>query len=86
MQTVLLVIIAAYSVITAFTFVTLPVEFDASKRALAWMTNKGIVTTAEHSMAKDALNTAAMSYVVVALSSAATLLYYVYSFLGINRD
>ncbi len=84
LQTVLLIVIAAYGVITLFSLVTLPVEYDASKRALAWMTNKRIVTHGEHAMAKDALNTAALTYVVVALGSVATLLYYVASFLNTN--
>jgi len=84
LQTVLLVIIAAHGVITLFSFVTLPVEYDASKRALTWMTEREIVTQNEHAMAKDALNTAALTYVVAALGSAATLLYYVASFLSSN--
>lgn len=82
---VLLVIIGAYGVMTLFSFVTLPVEFDASKRALAWIDERGIVTTEEHDMAKDALKWAAMTYVVVALGSLVTLLYYLSMFLG-SRD
>ncbi len=81
----LLVIIGAYGVMTLFSFVTLPVEFDASKRALAWIDERGIVTRDEHGMAKDALKWAAMTYVVVALGSLVTLLYYVSLFLG-SRD
>ena len=73
--------ILLFSLTTLFSFVTLPVEFDASRRALAWMDKRGIVTTAEHGMAKDALWWAAMTYVVAALSSLATLLYYVSIFL-----
>ncbi|MBG8554497.1 zinc metallopeptidase [Hymenobacter guriensis] len=69
--------IVLFSLTTLFSFVTLPVEFDASKRALAWIDKRGIVTPQEHSMAKDALWWAAMTYVVAALSSLATLLYYV---------
>lgn len=84
-QWALLVIIAAYGVMTLFSFVTLPVEFDASKRALAWIEERGIVTTAEHSMAKDALKWAAMTYVVAAIGSLVTLLYYISIFLG-RRD
>lgn len=84
--TILLLIIGAYGVITLFSFVTLPVEFDASKRALVWMTDRGVVTREEHAMAKDALNTAAMTYVIAALGALATLLYYVASFMGISRD
>ena len=67
--------------IALFSFVTLPVEFDASRRALAWMDKRGVVTTQEHAMAKDALWWAAMTYVVAAISSLATLLYYVTIFM-----
>lgn len=84
-QTALLVIIACYGVFTLFAFVTLPVEFDASKRALAWVKQRDIVTTEEHGMAKDALKWAAMTYVVAAVGSLVTLLYYVSLFLG-GRD
>ncbi|MFM8834018.1 MAG: zinc metallopeptidase, partial [Cytophagales bacterium] len=59
MDTALLIIIACYGVFALFAVVTLPVEFDASKRALAWIENRGIVNRQEHNMAKDALNTAA---------------------------
>ena len=84
-QLVLMVIIGAYTVFTLFSLVTLPVEFDASNRALAWIDAKGIVTSQEHEQAKDALKWAAMTYVVAALGSLVTLLYYVSIFLG-NRD
>ncbi|RYU78711.1 zinc metallopeptidase [Hymenobacter persicinus] len=77
--------IALFSITTLFSFVTLPVEFDASRRALAWIDKRGIVTPQEHAMAKDALWWAAMTYVVAAISSLATLLYYVSIFLG-GRD
>ncbi|WP_022825543.1 zinc metallopeptidase [Hymenobacter norwichensis] len=77
--------IVLFSLTTIFSFVTLPVEFDASKRALAWIDKRGIVTPQEHAMAKDALWWAAMTYVVAALSSLATLLYYVSIFMG-SRD
>ncbi|MFT7234176.1 MAG: Zn-dependent membrane protease YugP [Cyclobacteriaceae bacterium] len=86
MQTALLIIIACYAVFTLFSFVTLPVEYDASNRALAWIQDRNIVNASEQEMAKDALNTAAMTYVVVALSSLATLLYYVMIYLGGSRD
>ena len=69
--------IAFFVLTTLFSFITLPVEFDASSRALAWMDSRGIVTTREHGMAKDALWWAAMTYVVAAISSLATLFYYV---------
>jgi len=85
MDIVIYTLIACQSVITVFALVTLPVEFDASNRALAWLTNKGIVLQSEHSMAKDALKWAAMTYVIAALSAVATLLYYVMMLLG-RRD
>lgn len=85
-STALLVIIVCYGVFTLFAFVTLPVEFDASKRALAWIESRGIVTRDEHSMAKDALKWAAMTYVVAALGALTTLIYYVMIFLGGSRD
>ena len=84
-QTVLLVIIGCYFVITLFSLVTLPVEFDASKRALAWMSSRGITQGPEHDMAKDALKWAAMTYVVAAIGSLVMLAYYALMFLG-NRD
>ena len=77
--------IGLFALTTLFSFVTLPVEFDASRRALAWMDRSGVVTTQEHAGAKDALWWAAMTYVVAALSSLATLLYYVSIFMGGNR-
>jgi Zn-dependent membrane protease YugP len=77
--------IVLFSLTTLFSFVTLPVEFDASRRALVWMDKRGIVTTQEHGMAKDALWWAAMTYVVAAISSLATLLYYVMMFMGGSR-
>lgn len=81
-STALLVIIGCYSIFTLFAFVTLPVEYDASKRALAWIQDRNIVDSREHGMAKDALNTAAQTYLVAALGSLATLLYYVLMFMG----
>jgi Zn-dependent membrane protease YugP len=76
---VLMVGIGALALVTLFSFITLPVEFDASRRALAWLNNNYSVmqTSEEHDMAKDALWWAAMTYVVAALGSLATLLYYV---------
>lgn len=73
--------IVLFAATTVFAFVTLPVEFDASNRALAWLNNSGMVSSREHEMAKDALKWAAMTYVVAALSSLATLLYYIMIFL-----
>lgn len=85
LNTALLIIIACYSVFTLFAFVTLPVEYDASKRALAWISDRNIVNPEEHAMAKDALNAAASTYLIAALGALATLLYYVMLFLG-SRD
>lgn len=85
MQTILLVIVAAQFVITLFSLVTLPVEFDASRRALAWIDERGVVTSQEHAMAKDALHWAAMTYVVAAISAITQLLYFVMMMLG-SRD
>ncbi|MFC5270863.1 zinc metallopeptidase [Adhaeribacter terreus] len=78
--------VALFAMTTLFSFITLPVEFDASRRALAWIDQKGIVTTQEHGMAKDALKWAALTYVVAALGSLATLLYYASMLLGGRRD
>jgi uncharacterized protein len=83
--TALLIIIVCYAVFAAFALITLPVEFDASKRALAWVESRGIVTPKEHDMAKDALKWAAMTYVVAAIGAVTTLVYYIMMFLG-SRD
>ncbi|HLR49071.1 MAG TPA: zinc metallopeptidase [Candidatus Sphingobacterium stercoripullorum] len=78
--------VGALAVTTLFAFVTLPVEFDASKRALAWLDQAGIThSTDEHAGAKDALKWAAMTYVVAALSALVTLLYYASILFG-RRD
>jgi Zn-dependent membrane protease YugP len=84
-DTALLVIIACYGVFALFALITLPVEFDASRRALAWIEQRGIVTRQEHDMAKDALKWAAMTYVVAAVGAITTLLYYLMLFMG-RRD
>jgi Zn-dependent membrane protease YugP len=73
----LLIGIIMLSAITLFSLITLPVEFDASKRAMAWLNQRGIVQPQESAMAANALHWAAMTYVVAALSSLATLLYYI---------
>lgn len=73
----LLLGILLFAATVVFTIVTLPVEYDASNRALAWLESKQMVTNTEHDAAKDALKWAARTYVVAALSSIATLLYYV---------
>lgn len=81
----ILVIIGCYSIFALFALITLPVEFDASRRALAWIENRGIVNRQEHDMAKDALKWAAMTYVVAAIAALASLMYWVMIFLG-RRD
>jgi len=84
-QTVLLVVIIAQAIITAFTLVTLPVEYDASDRALVWLEGAGITTPYEHDKAKNALKWAANTYLVAALAAVTQLAYYIMMFLG-NRD
>ncbi|WP_299105864.1 zinc metallopeptidase [uncultured Winogradskyella sp.] len=81
-NTVFLIGIALFGVTTLFTFITLPVEYDASNRALAWLENKNMVTREEQAGAKDALKWAARTYLVAALGSLATLLYFVSIFLN----
>jgi len=85
-ETVLLVLIAANIFITSFALITLPVEFDASSRALAWMKTKNIVTTDEYDGAQDALKWAALTYVVAAAGALANLLYFISLFLGRKND
>ena len=77
-----LVGIVLFGVTTLFTFITLPVEYDASNRALAWLENKQMLTQEEHEGAKDALKWAARTYLVAALGSLATLLYFISMFMG----
>jgi len=77
--------IALFAITTLFSVVTLPVEFDASKRALVWLNNTGITRGEEHSQAKDALKWAAMTYVVAALASVATLIQYILIYLSGSR-
>lgn len=74
--------IVMFAFTTLFSFITLPVEFDASKRALVWLNGTQMTQGEEHDQAKDALNWAAMTYVVAAIGSLATLLYYVAIFMG----
>ena len=78
--------IVCYAVFALFAIVTLPVEFDASNRALAWVKSRNIVTTQEYDMAQDALKWAAMTYVVAAIGAITTLVYYVMLYLGGSRD
>lgn len=73
----LLIGIILFALTTIFSFITLPVEFDASRRALAWLDSSGVARSQEHTTAKNALWWAAMTYVVAALASLATLLYYI---------
>ncbi len=80
--TVLLIGIVLFGIGTLFSFITLPVEYDASKRALAWLESSRMVTQDEHAAAKDALKWAARTYVVAALGSLATLLYFISVFIG----
>lgn len=78
--------VALFAITTLFTFITLPVEYDASNRALAWLKNKNIVTREEYAGAEDSLKWAARTYVVAALGSLAQLLYWVYRLMGSSRD
>ncbi|HLF65941.1 MAG TPA: zinc metallopeptidase [Saprospiraceae bacterium] len=79
----MLVVIIAFAVTTLFSVVTLPVEFDASRRALVWLDNSGVTrTSTEYDGAKDSLKWAALTYVVAALSALAMLVYLVLSYLG----
>jgi len=81
----LLIGIILFAATTIFSFITLPVEINASQRALAWLSNAGITNYSTHEPAKDALKTAAYTYVIAALGSLATLIYYVMLYLG-RRD
>ena len=76
----MLIVIVAFAITTLFSFVTLPVEFDASRRALVWLDNSGVTRGAEYDGAKDALWWAAMTYVSAALSSLVMLLYLILRF------
>ena len=78
--------VALFAISTAFAFITLPVEYDASNRALAWLKNKNIVTREEYAGAEDSLKWAARTYVVAALGSLAQLLYWIYRLMGSSRD
>jgi len=81
----LLIGIIGYAIMTLFSFITLPVEIDASKRALAWLNSSGITSYGTHEKAENALRWAAYTYVIAALGSLATLLYYIMLFMG-RRD
>jgi Zn-dependent membrane protease YugP len=83
--TVLLIGIILMAVTVLFTLITLPVEFDASKRALAWLNQTNVTNNTEYPMAKDALKWAATTYVVAALAAVVTLVQYIMLYLG-RRD
>ncbi len=78
----LLLAIIAQAAITLFTLITLPVEFDASRRAMEWMQESGIVVAQEYAAARDALKWAAMTYVVAALAAVAQLVYLISRYSG----
>lgn len=73
----LLIGICLFAMTTLFSFITLPVEIDASRRALVWLSGAGVTNASNHRQAQDALKSAAYTYVVAALSSLATLVYYI---------
>jgi len=83
---ILLIGILMFAATTLFSFITLPVEIDASRRALAWLSNSGMTNYSNHAYAKDALKSAAYTYVVAAISSLASLIYYIMIFMGRSRD
>ena len=85
MPSILLIGIILFAATTLFSLITLPVEINASGRALAWLSRAGITNTFNHKAAEDALKSAAYTYVVAALSSLATLIYYVMIYMG-RRD
>ncbi len=84
-STLMLAGIILYGIVTAFTLVTLPVEYDASNRALAWLKNKNMLAPQEYAGAEDALKWAARTYLVAAIGALATLAYFVLRYLG-SRD
>ena len=81
----LLIGICLFAMTTLFSFITLPVEIDASRRALVWLSSAGVTNMSNHRQAQDALKSAAYTYVVAALSSLATLVYYIMIFTN-RRD
>lgn len=83
---VILIIVLAQAIITLFSLVTLPVEYDASNRALAWLNDSGIARGEEYEKAKDALKWAARTYLVAAIAAVTQLLYFVLRFLGASND
>lgn len=85
-QTIAMVGVVLFGMGTLFSFITLPVEYDASNRAIAWLKRKNMVSQQELAGAEDALKWAARTYVVAALGSLATLLYFVLRIMGNSRD
>ena len=85
MPSIMLFGIVLFAATTLFSFITLPVEINASQRALAWMSRAGITNSFNHNAAQDALKSAAYTYVVAALSSLASLIYYISIYTG-RRD
>ncbi|MDR0543008.1 MAG: zinc metallopeptidase [Dysgonamonadaceae bacterium] len=83
---ILLAGIGLFAMTTVFSFITLPVEINASMRALTWLNRAGITTSRNHTAAEGALKAAAYTYVVAALNSLATLLYYIMIFLGGRKN
>lgn len=83
---VLWAIVIAYGIIALFSIVTLPVEFDASKRALNWIRQSGTATQTEFERSKTALNLAASTYVVAALGAIVTMFYYILRLIGVNNE
>jgi uncharacterized protein len=81
----LMIIVVCYGIFTLFALITLPVEIDASNRALAWLADSGVTNYNNHDQAKDALKWAAYTYVVAALASLVTFLYFLMMLLG-RRD
>ncbi|MCB9264436.1 MAG: zinc metallopeptidase [Lewinellaceae bacterium] len=86
MPSIMLITIAAFAVTTLFSLVTLPVEFDASRRALIWLDDSGVARGAEYEGAKDALWWAAMTYVVAALSALVMVLYLILQYNRATSD
>lgn len=84
-NTLLLITIGAFAITTFFSLVTLPVEFDASRRGLVWLEESNVAGSSEYEGAKDALWWAAMTYVSAALSSLVILIYLILNFMGSRR-
>ena len=82
----LLITAIVFGVTALFSFITLPVEFDASRRALAWLNESGMARGEEYAGAKDALWWAAMTYVVAAISALVMVVYLLLRYLGASRD